>query len=281
MNTSSQPQQQQDQQQLQQLNNPHAMGLHPISNNYSNNNNNNNNNNHQSRGRSGRGEGRAGRRGGGRRGGGRGGGGCRGGRSPLSFGNNNFVANKIAPTTGVPFGHVPAYLPGSSSLVEELDQRIMVVLRDGRHLVGTFRSFDQYSNIVLDNVSERRFHNQGKNRNSDDKGENNNNNKQITYFTDVPLGMYIVRGDSIVLLGQVGSEKEEKNNNVVGNSNVSQQFQSTMIVTMKRIDLDEFEAMVAPDEGDDRVVREEGGKGGPLLTSSKSLEWDFDKDLLA
>mmetsp|Transcript_14175 Transcript_14175/g.14009 ORF Transcript_14175/g.14009 Transcript_14175/m.14009 type:complete len:94 (-) Transcript_14175:289-570(-) len=93
--------------------------------------------------------------------------------------------------------------------------------------------------------------------------------------------MYIVRGDSIVLLGQVGSEKEEKNNNVVGNSNVSQQFQSTMIVTMKRIDLDEFEAMVAPDEGDDRVVREEGGKGGPLLTSSKSLEWDFDKDLLA
>jgi len=54
-----------------------------------------------------------------------------------------------------------------------------------------------------------------------------------------------------------------------------------MIVTMKRIDLDEFEAMVAPDEGDDRVVREEGGKGGPLLTSSKPLEWDFDKDLLA
>jgi len=130
-------------------------------------------------------------------------------------------------------------------------------------------------------VSERRFHNQGKNKNSDDKGENNNNNKHITYFTDVPLGMYIVRGDSIVLLGQVGSEKEEENNNVVGNNDVSQQFQSTMIVTMKRIDLDEFEAMVVPDESDDRVVREEGGKDGPSLTSSKSLEWDFDKDLLA
>ena len=25
----------------------------------------------------------------------------------------------IAPTTGIPYGHVPAYLPGSSSLVEE------------------------------------------------------------------------------------------------------------------------------------------------------------------
>lgn len=42
----------------------------------------------------------------------------------------------IAPTSGVPYGHVPGYLPGSSSLVEELDKRILIVLRDGRHLVG-------------------------------------------------------------------------------------------------------------------------------------------------
>jgi U6 snRNA-associated Sm-like protein LSm1 len=42
----------------------------------------------------------------------------------------------IAPTSGIPYGHVPAYLPGSSSLVEELDKRILMVLRDGRHLVG-------------------------------------------------------------------------------------------------------------------------------------------------
>jgi hypothetical protein len=42
----------------------------------------------------------------------------------------------IAPTSGIPYGHVPAYLPGSSSLVEELDKRILIVLRDGRHIVG-------------------------------------------------------------------------------------------------------------------------------------------------
>ncbi len=40
------------------------------------------------------------------------------------------------PMSGVPFGYVPAFLPGSASLVEQLDRRIMVVLRDGRHLVG-------------------------------------------------------------------------------------------------------------------------------------------------
>ena len=41
-----------------------------------------------------------------------------------------------APMSGVPFGYIPAFLPGSASLVEQLDRRIMIVLRDGRHLVG-------------------------------------------------------------------------------------------------------------------------------------------------
>ena len=42
----------------------------------------------------------------------------------------------INESSGVPFGHVPAYLPGSSSLVEELDKRVLIVLRDGKHLIG-------------------------------------------------------------------------------------------------------------------------------------------------
>ena len=94
-------------------------------------------NNYQGRG-GGRGRGGSGGRGGGRTStsgrsivnvnkGGRG----RGGQQQQ--GGN---VQKISANTGIPFGHVPAYLPGSSSLVEELDQRIMIVLRDGRHLVG-------------------------------------------------------------------------------------------------------------------------------------------------
>lgn len=39
-------------------------------------------------------------------------------------------------------------LPGAASLVEQLDKRLLVVLRDGRHLVGVMRSFDQFSNMV-------------------------------------------------------------------------------------------------------------------------------------
>ena len=43
---------------------------------------------------------------------------------------------RVHQTSGIPHGHVPAYLPGSASLVEELDQRVLLILRDGKHLVG-------------------------------------------------------------------------------------------------------------------------------------------------
>jgi len=42
----------------------------------------------------------------------------------------------LNPNSGIPYGHVPAYLPGSASLVEQLDQRVLVVLRDGKHVIG-------------------------------------------------------------------------------------------------------------------------------------------------
>ena len=45
--------------------------------------------------------------------------------------------------------------------------------------------------MVLDDASERKIH----------RGEDG-----VTYFADVPLGVYIVRGDSMVLLGQVAPD---------------------------------------------------------------------------
>ena len=83
-----------------------------------------------------------------------------------------------------------AYLPGAASLIEEIDKRIMIILRDGRHLVGRLRSFDQFMNLILEDTCERVLL-PGK-------------------FCDVPLGLYIVRGDTIVLLGEVDPETEEE-----------------------------------------------------------------------
>ncbi|ETL84903.1 hypothetical protein L917_15389 [Phytophthora nicotianae] len=73
--------------------------------------------------------------------------------------------------------------PGNSSLIQQLDKQVLMVLRDGRHLVGYLRSFDQYSNIILEDTFER--HVAG------------------GLFCDIELGLNIIRGDNIVLLGEL------------------------------------------------------------------------------
>ena len=67
-------------------------------------------------------------------------------------------------------------------------EKLLLVLRDGRKIIGTMRSFDQFSNIVLEHAEERVV--VGKR------------------FADVPLGLYVIRGDAVVLLGEVAPELE-------------------------------------------------------------------------
>lgn len=42
-----------------------------------------------------------------------------------------------------------------ASMVDMVDEKVLVVLRDGRHLLGALSSFDQFANIVLENCVER------------------------------------------------------------------------------------------------------------------------------
>ena len=56
------------------------------------------------------------------------------------------------------------------------------------------RSFDQFSNMVLEEAVERSVHRDSK--------------AGITYYSDVPLGVYIVRGESMVMLGQISMSDE-------------------------------------------------------------------------
>ena len=86
-------------------------------------------------------------------------------------------------------------LPAAASLVDQLDKRVLVILRDGRNLVGVMRSFDQFSNVVLEDAVERRVVIPAK------EGVN-------AVYGDAPLGLYVVRSDSIVLLGEVDDARE-------------------------------------------------------------------------
>uniref|UniRef100_A0A0V0G929 U6 snRNA-associated Sm-like protein LSm1 n=1 Tax=Triatoma dimidiata TaxID=72491 RepID=A0A0V0G929_TRIDM len=78
--------------------------------------------------------------------------------------------------------------PGTASLLEDIDKKLMVVLRDGRTLIGYLRSIDQFANLVLHKTIER-IH-VGKE------------------YGDIPRGVFVVRGENVVLLGEVALEKE-------------------------------------------------------------------------
>ncbi|XP_003745155.1 U6 snRNA-associated Sm-like protein LSm1 [Galendromus occidentalis] len=80
------------------------------------------------------------------------------------------------------------YLPGTVSLLEDLDKTLMVLLRDGRVLIGILRSIDQFANLVLHRTIER-IH-VGKK------------------YGDIPRGVFIVRGENVVLLGEYEESRE-------------------------------------------------------------------------
>jgi len=79
-----------------------------------------------------------------------------------------------------------------ASLIDMLDKELLVVLRDGRKLIGLLRTFDQYSNVVLEECYERRIF------------------KDM--FADISMGLYLIRGENIVMMGDIDSKKEDRLN---------------------------------------------------------------------
>lgn len=73
----------------------------------------------------------------------------------------------------------------SGSLVDYVDRKVIVVLRDGKKLIGILRSFDQFANLMLQYTIERIY--------VDDM------------YGDIDRGVYIVRGENVVLLGELVS----------------------------------------------------------------------------
>ncbi|KAJ6627857.1 hypothetical protein B0H10DRAFT_1779038 [Mycena sp. CBHHK59/15] len=71
-----------------------------------------------------------------------------------------------------------------SSLQGYVDRRVLLILQDGRVIVGVMAGFDQKSNVVLSESKERIY--------SIDVG-----------VEEIPLGLYLVKGDMIVLIGEL------------------------------------------------------------------------------
>ncbi|KAJ9607750.1 snRNP Sm protein [Cladophialophora chaetospira] len=76
------------------------------------------------------------------------------------------------------------------SLNTYIDKKVLVITVDGRTLVGTLLSFDQVTNIVLNDTVERII------RPADDPEPS----------SQVSHGLYLVRGDNITIVGLVDEE---------------------------------------------------------------------------
>eukprot|EP01018_Ginkgo_biloba_P003305 Gb_30103 [translate_table: standard] len=83
----------------------------------------------------------------------------------------------------------------STSLASYLDKKLLVLLRDGRKLIGILRSFDQFANVVLQGALERII-----------VGD---------LYCDLPLGLYVIRGENVVLIGELDPAREEVPANMV------------------------------------------------------------------
>jgi len=166
----------------------------------------------------------------------------------------------------------------------------MIVLRDGRHLVGIFRSFDQFSNMVLEQTSERRIlHAKIPPPTTHPTTPHNPNNNPtpntvVCYYTDVQLGLYLVRGDSMVLLGEVDDDDDDiaraepqstrpadgadvpvSGSGLLRGGKVGDLRKDGGRTRMERVSLEEFE----------RLEKRFGEDGGRV----DALTWEFDLDV--
>ncbi|KAI8322666.1 LSM8-like protein, U6 small nuclear RNA associated [Martensiomyces pterosporus] len=76
-----------------------------------------------------------------------------------------------------------------SQLQTFVDQKVTVIMNDGRLVVGMLRGLDQTTNIIMQECQERVF--------SEDEG-----------VEVVDLGLYLIRGDNIAVIGLVDEEAD-------------------------------------------------------------------------
>ncbi|KAJ1985499.1 hypothetical protein H4R33_004001 [Dimargaris cristalligena] len=88
---------------------------------------------------------------------------------------SSFIPNQIFTTSG--------------SLIDLLDKRLMVVLRDGRKIIGFLRSYDQFANLVLQDSVERIY--------------------VKNFYGDIDRGVFLIRGENVVLLGEIDNIKDD------------------------------------------------------------------------
>ncbi|KAG5983598.1 hypothetical protein E4U55_007768 [Claviceps digitariae] len=93
----------------------------------------------------------------------------------------------------------PQMFTTAAQLLDLTDKKLMVVLRDGRKLIGILRSWDQFANLVLQSTTERIFAFTSGCDAAAPQG----------YFADIEHGIFLVRGENVLLLGEIDLDKDD------------------------------------------------------------------------
>ncbi|KAM3549494.1 hypothetical protein ARSEF4850_008820 [Beauveria asiatica] len=121
--------------------------------------------------------------------------------------------------TAAPAQLPPQMFTTAAQLLDLTDKKLMVVLRDGRKLVGVLRSWDQFANIVLQSTTERIFALQPSSpppteaADSETTATGTATGTATTtprgLYADVFHGIFLVRGENVLLLGEMDLDRDD------------------------------------------------------------------------
>lgn len=99
-------------------------------------------------------------------------------------------------------------------------EKLLLTLRDGRKLLGVLRSWDQFANLVLTDTKERYFCvapstsiTTTTTTTTATNASNNSSKPQENIrrlYCDIPRGTYLVRGENVLLIGEVDLDRDDE-----------------------------------------------------------------------
>jgi U6 snRNA-associated Sm-like protein LSm1 len=90
-------------------------------------------------------------------------------------------------------------------------EKLLLILRDGRKIFGILRSWDQFANLVLTDTRERYFVTVPSSIEPPVSKTQPQSSQSSTrnLYCDIPRGTYLVRGENVLILGEVDLDKDD------------------------------------------------------------------------
>lgn len=98
----------------------------------------------------------------------------------------------------------------AAQLLDLTDKKLIVVLRDGRKVLGVLRTWDQFANLILQNAVERTFLPPASFAPETSPETAAAAAAGHGLYADIPRGTYLVRGENVLLLGEIDIDRDDE-----------------------------------------------------------------------